>query len=392
MTKRSVMLLLAVVIAATSWAVLARPVEKDVPLPSKLIDKDFWALVTNSSEESGAFHSENLVSNEIKFQQILPSLLGKAVMGHPYVGVGSEQNFTYINAVKPNIAFIVDLRRGNLDLHLLYKAIFELSADRVEFVSRLFSRPKPDGLSTKSTVDEIFAAFMKSLPSRKLYDQNLSELTAHIVTKHGFAITDGDREGFSFIYNSWFEGGPDLRYQLTTGQGAGFTGRGSPGGGGNPQWSNAPGARNSMSGRGGPGGWPGGGFSGPTPTYAELMTTNDGAGQQRSFLAAEENFKFIKDLEVRNLIVPIVGNFAGPKALRAVSAYLKEKKQIVSVFYLSNVEQYLRQDGMLNAFCENAATLPMNKSSIFVRSQRSGSGFNLTITPMEPELAACLAK
>ena len=61
------------------------------------------------------------------------------------MGVGPEQNFTYIAVTRPAIAFIVDIRRGNLDLHLMYKALFELSADRADFVSRLFSRKRPAG-------------------------------------------------------------------------------------------------------------------------------------------------------------------------------------------------------------------------------------------------------
>jgi hypothetical protein len=129
-----------------------------------------------------------------------------------------------------------------------------------------------------------------------------------------------------------------------------------------------------------------------SPTYAELMTADDGAGKQRSFLATEENYKFIKDLETRNLIVPIVGNFAGPKAIRAVGEYLKRQNQTVSVFYLSNVEQYLKQDGIWDTFCENSATLPIDKASVFVRSQRADGGFSLAVAPIAPDLAKCSAK
>ena len=75
-----------------------------------------------------------------------------------YLGVGPEQNFTYIAALKPKMAFIVDVRRGNLQLHLMYKALFELSSDRADFIFRLFSRKRPEGLGPKSTADEIFAA------------------------------------------------------------------------------------------------------------------------------------------------------------------------------------------------------------------------------------------
>ena len=116
------------------------------PVPaSRLTDQEFWKLASGFSEPDGTFHSENLVSNEAGFQSILPQLEATAVSGRAYVGVGSEQNFSYIATVRPSLAFIVDVRRGNFDLHLLYKALFELSADRADFVSRLFSRKQSRG-------------------------------------------------------------------------------------------------------------------------------------------------------------------------------------------------------------------------------------------------------
>src|SRR5207344_1558727 len=108
--------------------------------------------------ESGWFRSDNLLSNELGFPFILADLTKNAPGTRVYLGVGPEQNFNYIAGLKPKMAFIVDIRRGNLDLQLMYKALFELSADRAEFVSRLFSRQRPDGLSRQSTVQQIFAA------------------------------------------------------------------------------------------------------------------------------------------------------------------------------------------------------------------------------------------
>ena len=75
--------------------------------------------------------------------------------GGAYIGVSPEQNFSYMAALQPRIAFILDIRRENLDLQLLYKALFELSADRADFVSRLFSRPRPAGLASSANVKEI---------------------------------------------------------------------------------------------------------------------------------------------------------------------------------------------------------------------------------------------
>ena len=96
------------------------------------------------------------------------------------------------------------------------------------------------------------------------------------------------------------------------------------------------------------------------PTYADLMVATDGMGQLRGYLASDESFRFLKQLETDNLVIPLVGNFAGPRAIRAVGQYLKERAATVSVFYVSNVEEYLQQDGVLPAFCANVASLPLD--------------------------------
>src|SRR5215467_13188962 len=109
-------------------------------LPARLTDDDFWKLVENSSESGGIFQSENFLSNETGFQAVIPALNRTTKPGGVYMGVGPEQNFTYIAAIRPKIAFIIDIRRQNMLEHMIYKAVFEVSPDRVEFLSRLFSR------------------------------------------------------------------------------------------------------------------------------------------------------------------------------------------------------------------------------------------------------------
>src|SRR5437868_10703964 len=126
--------------------------------PARLTDQQFWSLSRDSSEEDGYFRSDNLLSNETSFEQIIPQMLSTAKQGRVYLGVGPEQNFTYMAALKPTMAIIIDIRHGNLDVQLLYKALFELSKDRADFVSKLFSRRRPDGLTPLSSVAEIFTA------------------------------------------------------------------------------------------------------------------------------------------------------------------------------------------------------------------------------------------
>src|SRR6478672_7698813 len=140
-TRRWLSAMRAVLLVAALAIVAAPALHAD--LPARLSDKDYWKLIDDISEPNGFFRSENLVSNEDTLQVVVPRLVTVAKPGGVYLGVGPDQNFTYIVALQPKMAFIVDIRRGNLQEHLMYKALFEMSADRAEFLSRLFSRPKP---------------------------------------------------------------------------------------------------------------------------------------------------------------------------------------------------------------------------------------------------------
>jgi hypothetical protein len=321
--------------------------------PSRLTDREFWRLVIEFSESDGYFRSDNLLSNELWFQQVIPELVRTAKPGRVYLGVGPEQNFTYIAALRPSMAFIIDVRRGNLHLQLMYKALFEVSADRAEFVSRLFSKKRPDGLNERSTVVDIFAAYRKLEASDALYAENLKAIKNQLVSKHGFALTPEDLAGIEYVYRAFFRFGPTLQYSSTGGFGGGFQ-----------------------------------------PSYGELMIATDTSGEMRGYLASEDAFEVLKSLQARNLVVPVIGNFGGPKAIRAVGAYLQRMRASVSAFYLSNVEQYLRQDVLWEAFCANVATLPLDETSTFIRSVRGGGGgygvgLNTEIGAMATEVERC---
>ena len=343
--------------AASVWPVASRAAATS--LPDRLSDRDFWSLSASFSEEGGQFHSDNFVSNEGRFQVVIPELVRRVRHGGLYVGVGPEQNFTYMAAVRPAMAFIVDIRRGNLHEHLLYKALFEMSSNRLEFLARLFSRAVPAGLNRDAPVEDLFAALETSVATGALYRQNLSEVTAWLKDRHGLPLTDDDLAGIDYVYrHGFFADGPELNYRLT---GGGI-------------------------GRGG------------TPSYAQLMAMDDGEGQQRSYLATERNFAFVKNLQSRNLVVPVVGDFGGTRALRAIGRYARSKEAPVSAFYLSNVEQYLKPAGKWEAFCANVAAMPLADASTFIRSVRGGRGdgpggwfvrFTSSLGAMVPETESC---
>jgi hypothetical protein len=324
-------------------------VARAADLPESLSDQAFWKLSADASEPGGYFRSQditNLTSNELWFQYVIPELVQRTTPGRPtavYLGVGPEQNFTYMAAVRPRMAVIFDIRRGNLDMQLLYKAIFELSKDRADFLSLLFARARPSTTSASSSAAQLFRGLAASAPSEAQYRLNLSAIQDRLVRVHGLPLRASDLAGIRTIYQTFYYSGVAVR---------------------------------------------------PSPTYADLMTSTDAAGVNHSFLASEAAFTFLKDLETRNMVVPVVGDFAGPKAIRAIGTYLKTQSAVVSAFYLSNVEQYLYQDGKWDTFCRNVATLPLDASSTFIRSTNAGrfgrgGGFVSSLGPMLEESRAC---
>jgi hypothetical protein len=105
------------------------------------------------------------------------------------------------------------------------------------------------------------------------------------------------------------------------------------------------------------------------PTFGQLMLATDRAGHQISFLADEDAFQFVRSLQIANRIVPVVGNVAGDKAVKAIGAYATEHSLNVSAFYLSNVEQYLlTRDGGFDLYAKNVKTLPHDSTSVIIRS------------------------
>jgi len=339
--RRRVVLAAAIVLIASigSLSLKSSSLFATDPLPAQLSDEAFWKLVTDFSESGGFFRSDNFVSNETTFQYVIKDLK-KARADGVYLGVGPDQNFTYIVAMQPKMAIIFDIRRQNMLQHLMYKALIEMSTDRADFISRLFSRQRPADLDVNSTADHLFGAFDAVEPDQKLFSDNLKAIKKQLDERHGFNLTSEDEASMEYVFRAFFAGGPDLTYNGVGGGSAGF-GRGR------------------------------------MPSYGELMQMTDGDGENRSYMGSEENFRVLQNLEKKNLIIPIVGDFAGSKAIRSVAAYLKQHDAFVTAFYVSNVEQYLfQQDDDWSKFYQNVKTLPVDSSGEFIRSVFNGVALN----------------
>src|SRR5688572_5471567 len=295
-------------------------------LPSEISDKDFWRMIVDLSERGGDFSNENFVSNELQYQDVVPALKVTTKPGGVYIGVGPEQNFTYVSVLQSKLAFVIDIRRQNMLELLMYKALFEMSPNRIDFVSNLFSRVRPEGLDTKTTPAALFAAVDSAKADPDLLTKNLQAIKGYM-TGHGYQLSNEDVTTIEKVYQAFFRLGTRITYD--SGNAAGVGARG---------------------------------FA----NYSRLMSTADITGRNSSFLANEENYLYVREMQRKNLIVPLVGDFAGPAVIRNVARYLTERKATVGVFYISNVETYLT-DPQKQTFYANVTTLPVDSSSMFIR-------------------------
>jgi hypothetical protein len=308
-------------------------------LPGSLADDEFWQFSTEMSEPGGVFqHSDNLVSNESDYANTISLLRSR---GGAYIGVGPEQNFSYIARLQPEIAFIVDIRRENRALHLLYKALFEAARDRADFTSRLFSRERPRDVNEASTAQRLFTALDMSAMSAAVLESTKQVVRDRLLERHAFAVSQDDLAWIDYALTQFAAQGPEIRYGSSATD------------------------------------------TEDRPSYRTLMTLNDVKGTSRSYLATEEQFRFVKDLQTRNMIVPIVGDFSGPTAIRRVGEFIRERGGLVSAFYSSNVEIYLsKQQSAL--FCSNLDSLPTHSQTWFIHSR----GIRL----LPAKVASCMFK
>ena len=289
-------------------------------------DSGFAATVARLSEPGGYFDTDNLISNEASYLHAVGALRDPALRGGVYIGVGPDQNFSYIAHLEPRRALIVDIRRDNMLLHLLFKSLFELARDRREYLLLLFGRPPP---GPQGNVTELAAMLdvLDALPPTPETIARSRRLTDSAIVGFGVPLSDDDRATIDRFHRIFIEAGPGLRFT---------------------SFGRAPRAI--------------------YPTYRELLLERDLEGRPASYLASAEAFRVVRDLQRHDRVIPVVGDFGGAHALRAVADYLRERGEEVSAFYTSNVEFYLFRDGSFQRFVENASTLPRRPQAVVVRS------------------------
>ena len=303
-------------------------------LPSKQAEPSLSEMYGKLSEQGGYFDSDNLISNETSYLHALDVVRARGVKGGAYIGVGPDQSFSYIAEIKPELAFIIDIRRDNMLQHLMFRSLFQRSRNRMEFLAGLTGAVVPGDVDkwTNRPINDIVAA-LEGAERTTAEFARWSALVRADAKATGINLSEADIATIERFHLEFHQLGLAIRY----------TSKNRP-----PRMS--------------------------YPTLSQLLLEQDRAGAQSSYMATEERWQYIKEMHQTNRLVLVTGDLSGPQALRGIGNYLRERNIPISVFYTSNVEQYLFQFGTFNDFAANVATLPFAGNGVIIRSYFNRGG------------------
>lgn len=278
------------------------------------------------SEPEGYFDSDNFISNETSYLHVVDDLHSQVKAGGIYLGVGPDQNLSYIVHTRPALAIVTDIRRQNMLQHLFFKALFAMASSRAEYLALLLSRETP-ATNPGISFPDLLTAVRTSTSSDELFRKNLSAVKDTLRQEYKLQLTADDLDKIELVYQTFWRDGLDLRFSTI--------------------------GRNNAS---------------QYPTLEEMFLETDRSGNYENYLASEALFKWLKKFQAENRLIPIVGDFAGSHALRALAGFLKTNGLRVSTFYTSNVEFYLFGGAAWTRYVANVHALPLSDDAVFIRS------------------------
>jgi hypothetical protein len=277
-------------------------------------DRRFDQIVRALSEPNAGPGSDNLMTNEDSFTRICTSIDRQVAPGGVYIGVGPDQNFTYVAHARPALAFIVDYRRRNLLLHLYHQALFALSKDRAAYLSRLTARRPKSLPAADATAEALVSAFENAPMDRALLDATAADVTRFLQPLN--LVADAEWADLATIGAKLAGPGMSARFLAL-------------------------------------------------PSYPTLGRLAVAGGHM---LASESLYQRVRSRQLSGRIIPLVGDLAGTSAMPALAAWLRAQGLQVAMIYLSDVEFFLLRDGKFARFLENLQRIPWAEGALLARS------------------------
>ncbi len=321
----------------------------DIQFPAR--DRPLARTVADLSEPEPGRAADNLITNEDSFARVAAEVARRVPAGGVYLGVGPDQNLTYVAHGRPRLGFVLDFRRRNALLHLVHKALLMLASDRAGYLARLLARA-PGALADDPSADDLVAAFARPAMDRARLDAAIAAVAATLAPTG--LVRDDEWPALATIQARLAGPGLEGRFLAL------------------PMY----------------------------PTLARLVRSRDRDGRPAHFLARDDWYQAVRAAQVGDRILPITGDFAGDGALPRLAAWLHRRALPVSLLYLSDVEFFLLRSGRFPAFAANLARLPWLEGAALIRTstreiphpeRAPGDSSTTILRPVAPFLDAALA-
>ncbi|MEW4568649.1 hypothetical protein AB1L88_12360 [Tautonia sp. JC769] len=276
-------------------------------------------MIQALSEPQSGPHADNLITNEDSFPRVIGELGRVATPDGVYLGVGPDQNFSYIARCAPVRSFVLDYRRRNLRLHLLHKALFMLSETRVDYLTRLTAR-RPGHLPERPGAAELVEAYANAPFDEDLLERTRVEVFG-LIRAYG-VLDEAEWDDLARIQARL--AGPGMLAKFLA----------------MPIY----------------------------PTFGEFIQQPDRDGSPAHMLAQDASYQRVRDAQRNDRVIPLVADLAGSGALPRLAAWLGLQGLKVSVVYVSDVEFFLLRAGTLDAYITNLDRLPKHENALIIRT------------------------
>ncbi|WP_063062495.1 LIC_10091 family protein [Nocardia sienata] len=217
-----------------------------------------------------------------------------------FVGVGPCQNLTYVGALRPRLALICDSRPDNLLEHLIFKMLVERAADPLDYLLLLFSRtcPQRPPAAELRTPRDLVDAFENAVISPALYDENLALLRSTAARRWGLQPAHTDR--IDYLYGEFFRRQLDI---FVFGEKSDI--------------------------------------GEECPTMRDILLATTSTGWNFHFLTDPSRFDYVRQMHLRDRIIPVLGNLCEPDSISLLNDLLEHFGETADTVYLSNIEDHI---------------------------------------------------
>lgn len=237
------------------------------------------------------------VSSEVGYNEVIARCAPSAERpGGAYLGVGPDQNYTYIGALRPALAVILDARLDNLLEHLIFKLAFAEARDPLDYLCLLLGRARAtgpgDGLTARLRAQPLDAAaaavfsanVRRAFQARWTSDERLLARVERLLrefVRRQLAVTSVSETCLANLDK--------------------------------------------------------------IPDFEEVITSTTPEGFNFHYLTDAGRFGVVKALHAEDRIIPLLGNVVSPEGIAAARRVVEGAGLKLSTVYLSNLEEFLLQ-------------------------------------------------